>query len=319
MATYGYLAHFGILGQKWGIRRFQNPDGSLTEEGRRRYGIGDSRDYNKNFEDVKNKKIDNSDLHGYSTALQEHSDKIINDLFNKWTDASKEDIENVYKNPKAVDKCVEYLEDQLISYDNVDDEELIDMVIDEFIGDIPEEFMTKSSDYEKTFNEAVDDYYNSVENFTKEIVGDLGDKKISSVKNTLFGKRNVDTGKTFEQEVKNILMESSDAGYIHYLWNHSEMGYDPYLMEDMPKNVKLLEKEFINKVKNKFKEKSKGQNYDIQYVAKDVHNNVKSEKDIDNLIREYAHQDIKGFDYLNEKEKNNILESIRNAYDKKYY
>lgn len=33
-----YLAHYGILGQKWGVRRFQNPDGSLTNEGKRRYG-----------------------------------------------------------------------------------------------------------------------------------------------------------------------------------------------------------------------------------------------------------------------------------------
>ena len=33
-----YLAHFGIKGQKWGIRRFQNTDGSLTPEGRIRYG-----------------------------------------------------------------------------------------------------------------------------------------------------------------------------------------------------------------------------------------------------------------------------------------
>lgn len=33
----GYLAHHGILGQKWGIRRFQNPDGSLTAEGKLRY------------------------------------------------------------------------------------------------------------------------------------------------------------------------------------------------------------------------------------------------------------------------------------------
>lgn len=51
MSTYGYIkhdelsgyaiAHHGIKGQKWGVRRFQNQDGSLTEEGRKRYGISD--------------------------------------------------------------------------------------------------------------------------------------------------------------------------------------------------------------------------------------------------------------------------------------
>ena len=31
------LKHFGILGMHWGIRRYQNPDGTLTEEGKQRY------------------------------------------------------------------------------------------------------------------------------------------------------------------------------------------------------------------------------------------------------------------------------------------
>ncbi len=31
------LYHHGIKGQKWGIRRFQNPDGSLTSAGQKRY------------------------------------------------------------------------------------------------------------------------------------------------------------------------------------------------------------------------------------------------------------------------------------------
>ena len=33
----GELYHYGVMGQKWGIRRYQNPDGTLTSEGRKHY------------------------------------------------------------------------------------------------------------------------------------------------------------------------------------------------------------------------------------------------------------------------------------------
>lgn len=36
------LAHYGLKGMKWGIRRFQNEDGTLTEAGKRRYGVSAS-------------------------------------------------------------------------------------------------------------------------------------------------------------------------------------------------------------------------------------------------------------------------------------
>lgn len=33
-----YLAHFGIKGMRWGVRRYQNEDRTLTEAGKKRYG-----------------------------------------------------------------------------------------------------------------------------------------------------------------------------------------------------------------------------------------------------------------------------------------
>lgn len=38
------LQHHGIIGQKWGVRRFQEKDGSYTQAGRERYGYGPARE-----------------------------------------------------------------------------------------------------------------------------------------------------------------------------------------------------------------------------------------------------------------------------------
>ena len=36
------LKHFGVLGMKWGVRRYQNKDGSLTSAGKKKYKARES-------------------------------------------------------------------------------------------------------------------------------------------------------------------------------------------------------------------------------------------------------------------------------------
>lgn len=48
------LKHYGVLGMKWGVRRYQNADGTLTSEGEKRY----SRDQRENAAKKKDNRID---------------------------------------------------------------------------------------------------------------------------------------------------------------------------------------------------------------------------------------------------------------------
>ena len=50
------LIHYGVLGMKWGVRRYQNKDGTLTPAGKKRY----ERDIQTNLSKKKKSRIDTS-------------------------------------------------------------------------------------------------------------------------------------------------------------------------------------------------------------------------------------------------------------------
>ena len=48
-----YLAHHGIKGMRWGVRRYQNEDGSYTDAGKKRRTFQDRRDEHRAKKDAK--------------------------------------------------------------------------------------------------------------------------------------------------------------------------------------------------------------------------------------------------------------------------
>lgn len=77
------IKHWGILGMKWGIRRYQNPDGSLTEAGRRR-----AQKLKKEFNVLTGKKLKNkiqSDDSLTVDRIKNMSDKELKDKITRLT------------------------------------------------------------------------------------------------------------------------------------------------------------------------------------------------------------------------------------------
>ena len=79
MIKLNNLQHHGIKGQKWGVRRFQNKDGSLTNAGKKRYNDGSDYGYGKDTKTINVKKVAATDnnRNDYDKALK--TTKVLSD------------------------------------------------------------------------------------------------------------------------------------------------------------------------------------------------------------------------------------------------
>ena len=93
------LYHFGIKGQKWGIRRYQNPDGTHSDEGKKRY--------QKIEDEVKKAAL----IEEQGIAIANYGNLREGRAYNEDSDISRKVRLNAVADRKKIDELIKKLDD----------------------------------------------------------------------------------------------------------------------------------------------------------------------------------------------------------------
>lgn len=179
------LMHFGVLGMHWGIRRYQNPDGSLTAKGKERI----RKRQEKNFNELNESKGWYRPDHSHKRTSSHHID--YNVALNAYKNKSVVDSSKAVKNSfiakkskeydmdldRTFDKGQKYLEEKGMPYSD-EAASAIGAVI----------FCAKKGvDAKKEYDsywQKIDKYNDSCKAASKEVLGKYGNKKLKNFTDT---------------------------------------------------------------------------------------------------------------------------------------
>ena len=185
-----YLKHYGVKGMKWGVRRYQNEDGTLTAAGKERYySDGEQRsmyEHAKKSTIVEDKYIgrgtvkDIDDIKEAGAFLKKQSESITKD-FNDYSERARKDLIALKTNSEFKNAVMKRLKEELGGPDMVDDDELLDMCISDAVTDLHYKYRSKETGKAYVrFQDNVFQYSDNVKSIAEDIVGQYGDRPVAS-------------------------------------------------------------------------------------------------------------------------------------------
>ena len=215
-----YLYHHGILGQRWGVRRFQNVDGSYTAAGKKKYQKPKEfmRDLDREFNKYeKQNKALGDRLDKTAKRFEKEANELLNDYDNAYKNAK---MDQATKN-KLMEAAYSRLGkmtlrdgDQGMFNDAIEDE-----AFDAVIEHVDKQLDKKRQTFDKT--------YDQLSKETKEYIGGIVDryKDVEVRKGSkIIGKGDDIVRESVEKTLKN---NSAAHAYYHFdEYNNPDSLYD---------------------------------------------------------------------------------------------
>ena len=225
-----FLSHYGIQGQKWGIRRFQFENGSYTPEGKERYGRDSSSDgktgglFRRKKAEVQIDKLKEESR----SAINANRD-LINNLHGREEKLAQK-VKNVqkqndefFKKVDITDEAKERIWDKLhtdFGNDGPDDEEFWRYTAEQYVGDekMWDEVKKRLYSEEKQINADGKKLAADIAKIAQPIIDKYKDSEVKYKRSSV------------NADVKPIVEQMISSNVLNYQW------LSPYLFNDTAGN-----------------------------------------------------------------------------------
>lgn len=197
------LYHHGILGQKWGVRRYQNLDGSLTAAGRKRYSkaVGGDQKKPSTKEIASIEKLRAKYLRVYE-MYKKQRDAAVHDLYHdrqKFRQTAKRYADEV----EGADKIKDPKEKEALYDFYINEDGFQDAAEDWYVENVAKIDATNVQKIAKEYNDAVQDYCNKIIDSS----GDLNTRAALDVTGSLKGGDNSAATKLLDNKLNGAVQK----------------------------------------------------------------------------------------------------------------